>query len=58
VGKPEGKRRRGRTRRRWVKNIIIDLREIVWGVMDWIYLDQVRDQWRALVTTLMNLRVQ
>jgi hypothetical protein len=34
----------------------MDLREILWGGMDWIYLAQDRDQWRALVNTVMNLR--
>jgi hypothetical protein len=57
VGKPEGKRRLGRPRRSWVYNIKIDLREIGWDDMDWIDLAQERDQWRALVSTVMNLRV-
>jgi hypothetical protein len=60
VGKPEGKRPQGRPRHRWVDNIIMDLREIGWDGMDWIGLDcsaQDRDQWRALVNTVMNLRV-
>jgi hypothetical protein len=57
VGKPEGKRPLGRPRRRWEDNIRIDLREIGWGGMDWIDLAQDRDQWRALVNTVMNLRV-
>jgi hypothetical protein len=35
----------------------MDLREIGWGDMDWIYLAQNRDKWRALVNTVMNLRV-
>jgi hypothetical protein len=47
----------GRPRRRWVDNIKIDLREIGWDGMDWIELAQTRDQWRALVNTVMNLRV-
>jgi hypothetical protein len=50
VGKPEGKRPLERPRRRWVDNIKMD------GV-DWIELAQDRDQWRALVNTVMNLRV-
>jgi hypothetical protein len=57
VGKPEGKRPLGRPTRRWKDNIKMDLREIVWGGMDWIDLAQDRDQWRALVSTVMNLRV-
>jgi hypothetical protein len=40
-----------------VNNIKTDLREIEWGVMDWINMDQDRDQWRALVKTVMNLQV-
>jgi hypothetical protein len=35
----------------------MDIKEIGWGGMDWIYLAQYRDQWRALVNTIMNLRV-
>jgi hypothetical protein len=57
VGKPEGKRPLGRPRRRWVDNIEMDLREIGWVGVDWIDLAQDRDQWRALVNTVMNLRV-
>jgi hypothetical protein len=57
VGQPEGKRALGRPKRRWVDNIKIDLREIGWGGVDWIDLAQDRDQWRALVNTVMNLRV-
>jgi hypothetical protein len=57
VGKPEGKRPLGRPRRRWVDNIKIDLREIGCNDMDWIDLDQDRDQWRALVNTVMNFWV-
>jgi hypothetical protein len=55
--KPEGKRPLGRPRRRWVDNIKIDLGEIGWDGMDWIELAQDRDQWRAPVNTVMNLRV-
>jgi hypothetical protein len=57
VGKPEGKRPLGRTRLRWVDSITMDLREIELDDMDWIDLAQDRDQWRALVNTVMNLRV-
>jgi hypothetical protein len=57
VGMPEGMRPLGRPIRRWVDNIKMDLREIGRDGMDWIYLAQNRDQWRALVNTEMNLRV-
>jgi hypothetical protein len=57
VGRPEGKRPLGRPRRRWEDNIKMDLREIGFGDMDWIYWAQGRDRWRALVNTVMNLRV-
>jgi hypothetical protein len=56
VGKPERKRSLGRPRSKW-DNIKMELREIGWGGMDCIHLDQDRDQWRALVSTIMNLRV-
>jgi hypothetical protein len=56
VGKQEGKRPLGRTRRRWMDNIKIDLREIAWGGLDWIGLAQDRDKWRALVNAVMNFR--
>jgi hypothetical protein len=57
VGKPEGKRALGRPRRRWVENTEMDLREIGWDGMDWIDVAQDKDKWRALVNTVMNLRV-
>jgi hypothetical protein len=57
VGKPEGKRPLGKPRRRWLDNIKIDVRVIRWGGMEWMNLAQDRDQWRALVNTVMNLRV-
>jgi transposase len=57
VGNPEGKRPLGRPRRRSVNNVQMDLREIGWDGMGWIDLAQDRDQWRALVNTVMNLRV-
>jgi hypothetical protein len=53
VGMPEGKRPLGRSRHRWKDNIKMDLRELEWGGMIGIYLDQ----WRALVNTVMNLQV-
>jgi hypothetical protein len=51
------KRPLGRPRYRWVDNIKMDLREIGWDGMDWIDLAEDRDQWQALVNTVMNLRV-
>jgi hypothetical protein len=57
VEKPEGKRPLGRSRRRWVDNIKMDLGETGWDSRDWIELAQDRDQWRALVNAVMNLRV-
>jgi len=57
VGKPEGKRPLGRPRIRWEDNIKMDLQEVGCGGMDWTELAQDRDRWRALVTTVMNLRV-
>jgi hypothetical protein len=57
VGKPEGKRPLGRSRRRWVDNIRIHLGEIRWDGTDWIDLAQDNGQWRAVVNTVMNLRV-
>jgi hypothetical protein len=57
VGKPEGKRPLGRPRLRWEDNTRMDLREIGWGGMDLTDLAQDRDQWRALVNTILNLRV-
>jgi hypothetical protein len=57
VGKSEGKRPLGRPRYRWADNIIIELREIGWDGVDWVDLAQDRDQWTALVNTVMNLQV-
>ena len=53
----EGKRPVGRTRRRWVDNIRMDLQEVGCWYMDWIRLAQDRDRWRTLVSAVMNLRV-
>jgi hypothetical protein len=57
VGKTEVKRPLGRPRRRWVDNIKMDLLEIGWGGVDWIGLAQHRDKCRALVNSVMNLKV-
>jgi hypothetical protein len=58
VGKPAGKRPLGRPRRRWEDNIRMDLRDRMgWYGMDWIDMAQDRDPWRALVNTVMKLRV-
>jgi hypothetical protein len=57
VGKPEGKRPQGRPRHRWVDNIKIYRREIEWVGMHWIGLAQDRNQWWALVNTVMNFRL-
>ena len=56
VGNPEGKRPLGRPRLRWEDNIKMDLKEVGCGGMDWIYLVQDRDSWRALVNAVMNFR--
>jgi hypothetical protein len=53
VGKSEGKRPLGRSRRRWEDGV----REISLGGVDWIRLAQDRDRWRAVVSAVMNLRV-
>jgi len=57
VGKPEGKRPLGRTRRRWEDNIKIDLQEVVGGRGDCMELTKDRDSWRALVGTVREFRV-
>ena len=57
MGKPEGKRPLGRPRRRWEDNIKTDLQEVGGGCGDCMELAQDRDRWRALVSTVMNLRV-
>jgi len=57
VGKPEGKKPLGRPRRRWEDNIKMDFQEVRGGCGDWMELAQDRDRWRALVSTVMNLRV-
>jgi len=57
VGKPEGKRPLGIPRLRWEDNIRRNLQEMGEDCGDWIELAQDRDRWRALVSTVMNLRV-
>ena len=57
VGRPEGKRPLGRLGCRWEGNIKMDLQEVGGGSEDWMELAQDRDRWRALVSTVMNLRV-
>jgi hypothetical protein len=57
VRKPDGKRPLGRTRRRWVDNIKVDLVEIEFGGVDWIGLTQDGYRWRDLVNMVMNFRV-
>jgi hypothetical protein len=51
------KRSLGRPRRRWEDNIRMDIREVEWEGVDWMHLVQDRDQWRAVVNMVMNLRV-
>jgi hypothetical protein len=67
VGKPEGRRPLGRPRRRWLDNIRLDLVEVGWSDVDWSDMDwsdvdwiglaQDKDRWRALVNSVLNLRV-
>jgi hypothetical protein len=57
VGKPEGKRPLGRPKRSWIDNIKMYLLAIELCVVDWIDLAQNRYRWRALVNSVMNLRI-
>jgi hypothetical protein len=57
VGKPEGKRPLGRPRRRWVDDMRMDLGEVGLSDVDWIGLAKDRNRWRALVNSVLNLRV-
>jgi hypothetical protein len=57
MGKPEGKGPLERPRRRWDDGITMDLREIGWGSVEWIQLAEDRGLWRAVVNTVMNMRV-
>ena len=56
VGKSEGRRPLGRPRCRWEDNIKMHLQEVGVGGGDWMEMAQDRDRWRALVSTVMNLR--
>ena len=47
----------GRPRCRWEDNIKMNLREVCCDPRDWIALSEDRDQWRAYVRSVMNLRV-
>ena len=57
VGKPERKRPLGRPRLIWEDNIKMALQEVGEDCGDWMEMAQDRDRWRALVSTVMNLRV-
>ena len=57
AGRPEGKRPPGRYRHKWMDNIEVDVLDVGWD-MDWIYLAQVMDRWRAVVNAAINLRVR
>jgi hypothetical protein len=57
VGKPEGKRPLGRPRHRWEDNIKTDFQEVGFGDVDSNELFQDRDNWRAFVNAVMNIRV-
>jgi hypothetical protein len=57
MGKAEGRSPLGRPRRRWLYNIRVDLVEVGWGDVNWIGLAEDRGRWRALVYSVLNLRV-
>jgi hypothetical protein len=57
MGKPERRSPLRRPRRRWLNNIRMNLVEVGWGDVDWIGLVQDRDRWKALVNSVLNLRV-
>ena len=56
AGRSEEKGPPGRHRHRWVDNIEMDVLDVGWE-MDWIYLAESRDRWRAVVNAVINLRV-
>jgi len=57
VGKHDGKKPLGRSRRRWDDNIKMDIQEVGYGGTDWIEMAQDRNRWHALVNAVMNFRV-
>jgi hypothetical protein len=57
VGKPGGKRPLVKPRHRWVDNIRMYLGEVGWGDVAWIGLSQNKNRWRAVVNSVLNLRV-
>jgi len=57
VRKSDGKKPLDRSRRRWEDNIRMDVREIGWKCVDWMHLVEDRDQWWALVKTVISIRV-
>ena len=57
LGKIEGKKPLGSSRRKWEDNIKMDLQEVGCGSMDWIELAQDRNRWRVLVNAEMNLQI-
>jgi hypothetical protein len=57
VGKPEEKETTRKTRCRWVDSIRMDVGEVGWGDVDWIGLAEDRNRWRAVVNSVLNLRV-
>jgi hypothetical protein len=58
VGKPEGRRPLGRSRRRWEDNIKMDVKNVELEGMEWIDLAYDRERWRAFVNAVMKLRVR
>ena len=57
VGKSEERRQLGKPRHKWQDSIKINLREVRWGVMDWIDLAQDRERWLLVLNAIMNLRI-
>jgi hypothetical protein len=57
VGKTSREKTTRRPKRRWEDNIRTDLKEIDWEIVNWMHRVLDRDQWRALLNTITNLRV-